>query len=35
MSVIVQEFDEKKIILLTKGADSVMEELLDLSNEEN
>ena len=35
MSVIVQDFDEKKIILLTKGADSVMEELLDLSNEEN
>ena len=35
MSVIVQDIDEKKILLLTKGADSVIEGLLDLTKEEN
>jgi magnesium-transporting ATPase (P-type) len=35
MSVIVQDLLDKKIMLLTKGADSVIEDLLDLSKEEN
>lgn len=35
MSVIVQDLLDKKIMLLTKGADSVIENLLDLTKEEN
>jgi magnesium-transporting ATPase (P-type) len=35
MSVIVQDLEDKKIVLLTKGADSVIEELLDKQKVEN
>ena len=35
MSVIVQDLEDKKIVLLTKGADSVIEGLLDTQKVEN
>jgi magnesium-transporting ATPase (P-type) len=35
MSVIVQDLEDRKIMLLTKGADSVIESLLDTQKVEN